>query len=593
MTEDMNPPPSDTPAGRGWEKDDVFVDRLPDEILGHMMVLVVWRVDFREFREVGRNPDDWTRLCLVCSRWNAVAKNTPSLWNQISFRWAPAAFETFIKRSGACPISVFAVLEFPYSEKFHHHFLVQLHPIQRVCLSWLPEPETPSFFFRTDSTDSTRRALISLLSYQWYPSPVFSELFLSHGVHESEDYSVLPLPNCPNLHRLNLRGICLAASSSGPVVHFPKLTVLTMTDTLTKMSDILRFLSLCPALETCRLGRNSEVVQIYDLPAPGDEISLRELRTLHISAFNAPSLQDFFSRVRYPTSADVTVIMRREDRESMMHTLPSVLYSRITSPTYLQISIDYIWRRVDHAIASIKSPRYSLEFKADDGSNLTVTFLGWGTDLEYHLSHILRRLAQLDLSKTLSVSLSSPTIPSHGEIRSFLYSCPNLQTLEVSTQEGDKVLESLRYSSDSSGNVHWPRKKILPTDTGTYSSVQIETSPVVPNLQSLDMTDSAFSPDTMKDLLMSRLELGDEVHSLSVNVSYYPGCLDSFQEAIDNMFSISPVGDESGTTDSLAESSVSDQAQRHDDRPKVTCECASCMGKTQEEWYNLRCSANA
>ncbi|KZT38982.1 hypothetical protein SISSUDRAFT_1032943 [Sistotremastrum suecicum HHB10207 ss-3] len=590
MTEDMNPPRPITHAARGLEADDIPIDRLPDEILGHIMVLTVWRVDFRQFREVGRNPDDWTRLCLVCSRWNAVAKNTPSLWSQVSFRWAPAAFDSFIKRSGSCPISFFAIQDYPHSGKFQHHFLVELHRIQKLCLSWFPDPKTKSFFFRTDNSDELGTCLMA--QFSWRPLPVLSELTLSHGVHDSEDYSALTLPNLPNLRRLNLRGICLAVSRSKLIIHFPKLTVLTMTDTLTKMTDILGFLSLCPALETCRLTRNCEVAQGYDLSAPGEEILLPKLRILHISAFNRRSLEDFFSRLKYSTFADVTVIMRREDRELVMTTLPSVLYSRITSTPYLRISVDYRWRRVDHAIGSVKSPRYALEFKADDGSTFTVTFIEWDDLYKTHFALILRRLTELDLSKTSSVSLSSPTMPSRGEIPNFLYSCPNLQTLEVSTQEGDKVLDSLRYSSDSSGNVYWPGK-ILPTDPGTSSPARIETLPLVPNLQSLDMTDSTFSPDKLKDLLISRLELGDEVHPLSVNVDYYPEYLDSFEEAMDNMFSSSHIADERGTTNSVGESPVSDQAQLHDDRPKVTCECASCMGKTQEEWYNLRWSANA
>lgn len=85
------------------------IDRLPPEIFSYIFEYVVQPDSDRTVKSqkaaTERIPEMWALLALsqVCSRWRAIALQTPTLWTHVDNRHE-ATLEAYLNRSGTMPL---------------------------------------------------------------------------------------------------------------------------------------------------------------------------------------------------------------------------------------------------------------------------------------------------------------------------------------------------------------------------------------------------------------------------------------------------------------------------------------------------------
>ncbi|KAF8629351.1 hypothetical protein AX15_003487 [Amanita polypyramis BW_CC] len=183
----------------------------------------------------------------VCSAWRQIALSTGSLWSNIGIRCVKesrALFGTWLSRAGTCPINI-------------PHLALTCHPSNSLAPVVLFKELAEPFRFK-EITFIIEDVQLSVLCKS--PDDIL-ETVQVQGVElrllAKRLPQLRPLPQSliRNLHSVDIRYIHLSPFSHD---HFPlpwqQLRHLAIPGIYIFFSRVLKLLSLCPSLETCRLG---------------------------------------------------------------------------------------------------------------------------------------------------------------------------------------------------------------------------------------------------------------------------------------------------------------------------------------------------
>ncbi|KAJ7130364.1 hypothetical protein C8R44DRAFT_905853 [Mycena epipterygia] len=195
-----------------------------------------------------------TMLGQICHKWREIAFCTPMLWRAISLHLAKtkqiksnlAILQTWLKRSGSCPLSIRLVEDLEQMPELDHF----LHAIMPHCTRWeylqLRHPSTAASLGRHDMP-----LLRSL------------EIGLSLGF---ERLGSIPFLNAPLLHKVTLQCYHNAFTSTIPWVQLTTLVV-----GIILLDECPGILNCTTNLVHCRfnvIGFNNTAGITYPLPKP-------------------------------------------------------------------------------------------------------------------------------------------------------------------------------------------------------------------------------------------------------------------------------------------------------------------------------------
>ncbi|KAJ7593888.1 hypothetical protein C8J56DRAFT_423501 [Mycena floridula] len=328
---------------KGYRNSLLPVHRLPPELLAEIFRLLQEQPQSFcpsfEYEVPSRSDYRWMDLLQVCRHWRGIVATSPMLWSAIDTLFRP---ETFLKRSGAAPLSVFI----PNTDRVSDSLIRQIasqgsHLRELHCWGGYREELLPYF--------------------QKCPGPLLEALTLLPGVGSpSVDQAILP-PLFGGIMP-KLTKVSIDYYTSWPAGYFTKLTHLCLSNqydfSRPSTSDFLDFLDASPLLEELSLdsaGPTKDNTADYPTTHASRIVNLEHLRELNIGRFPATTvIARFLSHLALPATTNTYIwgqsLLNIDENLGML--LPGD-YSRLAN-----------FQAVRHLVLSRHpSGRYSAEWK--------------------------------------------------------------------------------------------------------------------------------------------------------------------------------------------------------------------------------------
>ncbi|KZS94927.1 hypothetical protein SISNIDRAFT_484443 [Sistotremastrum niveocremeum HHB9708] len=530
----------------------VGIGRLPDEVLGRIMVYYLWLPKISKLRHT-RSPQSWRTLCLVCTRWRTVAFNTPSLWNQISFKWTPRMIDLFFDRSGVCPLSLFAMaLTDQYGDVFKKRLHKEINRISRLFIGWIPEPdENPS--------DAMTRFLEDQLSSE--KRPALTDLYLSYGKAILSQTTSLKPPNAPNLLLLELRGISFTTAATP----FPRLQVLNILNSPMTISEIFSFLKSCPSLETLYIERRRISHPSKERFLSGPSIPLPKLKTSTIRNFSNRSLSNLLSRlIDSAASAFFDLRLSRDttNATTLIEILPETLTSLLRSAS--ELSLDATTAHSSDSFAyllTLNSPR--IKFKI--------------SQCPLDLKSVLSGLTSIGVHKLSAITIVSKRLPEAQSLAKFFHSSPGLRKVGIQTKDPRPFFEAIESGQTTKEDTAYSPK--TPNPEKAIATAELV---ILPLLSELNIFRTPYSRSLLKTFLNKRRIKGMKIRSLKMTYE------DDDEYSDDEHADKTPLKDIKALVDVFEFVSDYPKKRNQDDSDSSTgieCECDDCLSEEDHHRY--------
>lgn len=178
-------------------------------------------------------------LRMVCAHWHTVALSTPWLWSTISLdHWfaQPILLDLYLKRSGQSPLTL--VLNCPFTS------------LEKTIISRTVQHSNRWLDVTMRIADSTVRSQLDAIQGNLSVLERLN-LYIPDAQESAEifgdDFNVQVFESSPRLHTLSLMGYVYKS------MIFPWNQLIHLSRSLCHINQFLRYLRLCPNLETARL----------------------------------------------------------------------------------------------------------------------------------------------------------------------------------------------------------------------------------------------------------------------------------------------------------------------------------------------------
>ncbi|KAL1940576.1 hypothetical protein VTO73DRAFT_8011 [Trametes versicolor] len=470
------------------------IDRLPPEIFSYIFEYVVQPDSDRTVKSqkaaTERIPEMWALLALsqVCSRWRAIALQTPTLWTHVDNRHE-ATLEAYLTRSGTMPLRLHMFPGMP-NERVDRLLQQHGHRVRRFdCV------EGPPWGHRSPDFPHSLECLTVAADCD----------YLGDDEHEG----VTHLCVVSHLKALALQPFCSTIFGTS----FPSLTHLYLSPFHERppsegvMQDLMDLLSNTPVLQYLHLSR-LQMRSIFASISP--PVTLRSLRALTCLDSDVGAALRFLESLELPEDALVRLdgLQRVEgDLIDDLRTCPIPSRDLVESFDHLEVVTDE-----NHLQVVAQGTRSGLWIRA---KSFVVSYNVHPPNSEDHWTTWVTTLgAMLSLAsiRTLHICVLDPAL-----LPELLPLLPNLVELAVRINPGSQMhsestcqslLERLYATLAAEESVCCPLLQVLAVEIPSDN----------PGHFRLSGTPGKLGPDTALEMARSRSRMGAPLHRLALQL---------------------------------------------------------------------------